>query len=261
MLADYHLHTHNSDDSKVEMYEYAEKALEMKFDELCFTDHKDYDVNDLNGIEAKKYLAEYNEVLNKYEDKINIKLGAEFGMQIFNIDKFENLFKSLPLDFVILSFHTVDRKMLWNKDFFEGRTQKEYNERYYQEIIDVTKIYKNYSVLGHLDLVRRYDLSYYPFEKVKDFIAEILKQIIKDGKGLEVNTSCFRYKIPDLTPSVDILKLYKDMGGEILTLGSDSHSIEHFGAKISDVQKQLKELGFKYFYTFDKMQPIEHDLI
>ena len=243
------------------MSEYAEKALELGFDEICYTDHKDYDVNDLNGISAEKYLKEYNEVLNKYGDKISVKLGAEFGMQIFNTDKFEKLFESLPLDFVILSFHTVDRKMLWNKDFFEGRTQKEYNERYYKEIIDVTKIYKNYSVLGHLDLVRRYDTSYYPFEKVKDFIAEILKQIIKDGKGLEVNTSCFRYKIPDLTPSVDILKLYKDLGGEILTLGSDSHSIEHFGAKIADVQKQLLEIGFKTFYTFDKMLPIEHDLI
>ena len=261
MLADYHLHTHNSDDSEVKMYEYVEKALDMGFNELCFTDHKDYDVNDLNGIDSNKYLTEYNQVLNKYSKKINIKLGAEFGMQIFNIDKFENLFTSLPLDFVILSFHTVDRKTLWNRDFFEGRTQKEYNERYYQEIIDVTKIYKNYSVLGHLDLIRRYDTSYYSFDKVKDFIAEILEQIIKDGKGLEVNTSCFRYKIPDLTPSVDILKLYKDLGGKILTLGSDSHSVAHFGAKISDVQKQLKELGFKYFYTFDKMVPVEHELI
>jgi len=261
MLADYHLHTHNSDDSKVEMYEYAERAIQIGFDEFCYTDHKDYDVDGLNGIESDKYLIEYKKVLEKYSDKINIKLGAEFGMQIFNINKFENLFKSLPLDFVILSFHTVDKKMLWNKDFFEGRTQKEYNERYYQEIIDVTKIYKNYSVLGHLDLIRRYDTSYYPFEKIKDFIAEILKQIIKDGKGLEVNTSCFRYKIPDLTPSVDILKLYKDLGGEILTIGSDSHSVEHFGTKIIDVQKQLKELGFNHFYTFDKMQPIGHNLI
>lgn len=261
MLADYHLHTHNSDDSKVKMDEYAEKAIQLNFDELCYTDHKDYDVNDLNGIEADKYLEEYNDVLNKYGDKIKLKLGAEFGMQIFNIDKFENLFKSLPLDFVILSFHTVDKKMLWNSDFFEGRTQKEYNERYYREIIDVTKIYKNYSVLGHLDLIRRYDTTYYPFEKVKDFIAEILKQIIEDEKGLEVNTSCFRYKIPDLTPSVDILKLYKDLGGKILTIGSDSHKVEHFGAKIADVQKQLLEIGFKTFYTFDKMLPIEHDLI
>ncbi|MBR1908603.1 histidinol-phosphatase HisJ family protein [bacterium] len=261
MLADYHLHTHNSDDSKIEMHEYAEKALELEFDELCYTDHKDFDVTGLGGINAEKYLSEYRDVLEKFDGKLSIKLGAEFGMQIFNTDKFEKLFSSLPLDFVILSFHTVDGKMLWNKDFFDGRTQQEYNERYYQEIIDVTKVYKNYSVLGHLDLIRRYDTSYYPFEKVKSFIAEILKQIINDGKGLEVNTSCFRYKIPDLTPSVDILNLYKDLGGEILTIGSDSHSTAHFGFKIAEVQKQLKELGFKHFYTFDKMIPLEHNLV
>jgi len=261
MLADYHMHTHNSDDSKVTMYEYAKKAIELNFDELCYTDHKDFDVEGLLGIEPHRYLKEYEKVLEQFGSNLNIKLGAEFGMQIFNIDKFESLFKSLPLDFVILSFHTVDGKMLWNRDFFSGRTQKEYNERYYQEIIDVTKVYKNYSVLGHLDLIRRYDVSYYSFENVKEFIVEILEQIIQDGKGLEVNTSCFRYKIPDLTPAVGILKLYKELGGEILTIGSDSHSVEHFGTKIIDVQKQLKELGFNHFYTFDKMQPIGHNLI
>ena len=126
--------------------------------------------------------------------------------------------------------------------------------------MNIIKSFKNYSVLAHLDLIRRYDKTYYGFEKTKDIVAEILTQAINDGKGIEVNTSCFRYHIPDLTPSVDILKLYKDLGGEIITIGSDSHAVSQFGFEIADVREQLAELGFEHFYTFDKMQPTRHSM-
>ena len=106
-------------------------------------------------------------------------------------------------------------------------------------------------------MIKRYDkCGEYPFEKVKPLIQKILKTIIKDGKGIEVNTSCFRYGINDLTPSIDILKSYRSLGGEIITIGSDSHEEGHLGHKINDVQGILKELGFKAVYTFDKMKPI-----
>ena len=134
------------------------------------------------------------------------------------------------------------------------------DEVHQYEILNVVKNFKNYSVLAHLDLIRRYDSAYYGFEKTKDIVAEILTQTINDGKGIEVNTSCFRYHIPDLTPSVDILKLYKDLGGEIITIGSDAHAVNQFGYEIADVREQLAELGFEHFYTFDKMQPTKHSM-
>ena len=93
-----------------------------------------------------------------------------------------------------------------------------------------------------------------------DIIESILKEAIYNGKGIEVNTSCFRYKLPDLTPSKKILSLYKDLGGEIITIGSDSHAVSQFGFEIADVREQLAELGFEHFYTFDKMQPTRHSM-
>ena len=144
--------------------------------------------------------------------------------------------------------------------FLLYKTQKEFNERYYNEILNFIKKYKDYSILGHLDVIRRYDKTYYPFEKVKDIIAEILKIVIADGKGIEVNTSSFRYKIPDFMPSENILKLYKDLGGEIITVGSDSHDILHLGSNFDKAREELIKLGYKHFYTFDKMKPIVHDL-
>ena len=85
-------------------------------------------------------------------------------------------------------------------------------------------------------------------------------QVIADGKEIEVNTSSHRYGLSDLTPSRDILKLYRELGGHILTLGSDSHKPEHLGAFLDETKEELKALGFKEFYTFEKMKPVCHML-
>ena len=98
----------------------------------------------------------------------------------------------------------------------------------------------------------------YPFEKLKPLLTEILRTVIADGKGIEINTSSQRYGLTDLTPSRDILKLYRELGGRILTIGSDSHKPEHLGAFIDETKQELKMLGFKEFCTFDKMKPVYH---
>ena len=98
----------------------------------------------------------------------------------------------------------------------------------------------------------------YPFEKIKPLLTEILRTVIADGKGIEINTSSQRYGLTDLTPSRDILKLYRELGGHILTIGSDSHKPEHLGAFIDETKQELKMLGFKEFCTFDKMKPVYH---
>ena len=103
----------------------------------------------------------------------------------------------------------------------------------------------------------RYDeQGLYPFEKVKPIITEILKTVIADGKGIEVNTSNHRYGIADMTPSRDILKLYRELGGTIITIGSDSHKKEHLGAYIDWAKEELRKLGYTQFCTFEKMKPV-----
>ena len=185
----------------------------------------------------------------------------EFGMQVSTVEEFQKLFNSYPFDFIILSCHQVDNQEFWTYEYQQTHTQEEYYQRYYSEIFNVMKVYDDWSVLGHLDMVKRYDKwGEYPFEKVRDIVAEILKLAIKKGKGIEINTSCYRYNLPDLTPSREILKLYKDLGGEILTIGSDSHRKEHLAAKIPETLKEILQTGFKNIYTFDKMQPVSHIL-
>ena len=100
----------------------------------------------------------------------------------------------------------------------------------------------------------------YPFAKVREIIAEILKAAINDGKGIELNTSSWRYGLKDTQPSREILRLYHDLGGEILTLGSDAHSPEFIGANMDEAREILRSIGFRVFCTFEGMTPDFHAL-
>ena len=276
MIIDYHIHTNYSDDCEYSMEEVVKDAISMGVEEICFTDHVDYGVKTdwdsgervvykagmarLN-VDYPRYYEEIIKLQNKFAEKITLKLGMEFGVQMHTIEKYERLFERYPFDFIILSLHQVEDKEIWCKEFQSGRSWKEYNERYYREMLELVQNYKNYSVLGHIDFITRYDDNgIYPFEKVKPIIEEILKTVIEDGKGIEVNTSCHRYGLNDLTPSREILRLYKDLGGRIITIGSDSHKKEHLCNYIEETMQELKEFGFKEYCTYEKMKPIFHNL-
>lgn len=182
-------------------------------------------------------------------------------LHVYTIEKYRNLFKRYPFDFIILSVHEVEDKEFWDQAFQKGRSQQEYNERYYEELLNLVRAYHDYSVLGHMDLIVRYDnAGIYPFEKLHPVITEILKTVIADGKGIEVNTSSHRYGLKDLTPSRDILRLYHELGGQIITIGSDSHKPAHLGAYIEETMDELKKLGFTQYCTFERMTPIFHTL-
>ena len=281
MYADYHLHSEFSDDSRESMDNQIQQAISLGLNEICFTDHVDYgikhDWDDPRGIAWRQdsmeplanvnypeYFAKLLRMRVTYGKAITIRSGLEFGIQSITVDNYKKLYDRYQdqLDFVLFSMHQVNNLEFWTQDFQIGKTQQEYNEEYYREILKTMKLFKNYSVLAHLDLLARYDKKgIYPFEKVEDLIAEILKQAINDGIGIEVNTSSWHYGLTDTQPSRKILKLYKDLGGKIITVGSDAHSTKYLADHIKDVYAILKnEIGFEEITTFDHMQPVFHKL-
>lgn len=287
MYADYHLHCEYSDDSNEPMENQIQEAITLGLDEMCFTDHVDYgikrDWDDPEGIiirhaiehgkEVDLVLANVNypkyfEALNMYQKKyassISIKKGLEFGIQSITVDAYEKLYASYQddLDFILFSMHQVNNLEFWTQDFQKGKTQKEYNDEYYKEIYQTMQMFHHYSCLAHLDLMARYDENgIYPFENEKDIIAEILKYAIRDGKGIEINTSSWKYGLKDTQPSRAILKLYKDLGGKIITVGSDAHETKYLASHIKDAYAILKnEIGINEIFTFDHMQPIFHKI-
>ena len=276
MKVDYHVHTIYSDDSWYLMEDVIKDAIEMGLDEICFTDHVDYGVKPdwenkhlarqykgepVLNVDYPRYFDEFRLLKSKYKDQINLKIGLEFGIQMHTISQFQKIYDTYEMDFVLLSIHQVEDQEFWTGDFQKGKTELESYDRYYEEMHQVIHNYSDYSCLAHMDLVRRYLVKENDqFERCKPMIEKILKKVIADGKGIEINTSSIRYEVPGLTPSVEILKLYKALGGTIITIGSDSHNESHLGFGVEEAKDILKELGFTSFCTFDKMKPQYHTL-
>lgn len=259
MFYDYHMHSSFSNDSKTDMEEMVKRSIELGLKKICFTDHVDYDLDtDFDwGIDYDKYFEKLNFLQNKYHKQISIKKGIELGLQKQITQKCSEDACKYPFDFIICSIHAINKLDLYFGEFFKNKTQHEAYETYFKELYTVVKNYKDYSVLGHLDLIKRYG----NYDKLlddslfSDIIEAILKQVIYDGKGIEINTSCYRYNLPDLTPSRNIISLYKDLGGEIITTGSDSHNPSQVAYQFDYIYTYLKESGFKYVSTFNKMKP------
>ena len=287
MYEDYHIHTEFSDDSREPMENQIERAIALGLEEICFTDHVDYGIkkdweegniewrrgdgmsydaskaDPLANVNYREYFGKLLRMKETYRDRIRIRQGLEFGIQTGTVPQYEKLWERYgdQMDFALLSMHQVDNKEFWNQEFQSGKTQKEYNLAYYQEILKVMRQFRHYSVLAHLDLIIRYDKNgVFPFSEVRDIVAEILRTAIEDGKGIEVNTSSWHYGLSDTQPSREILQLYRDLGGRIITIGSDAHTTRYLGDHIKDAQEILKGIGFTEICTFDHMNPLFHRL-
>ena len=261
MFADYHVHSFYSDDSTAPMEDMVKRAVSMGLDEICFTEHVDHGVKAVTNCDYAAYFDGLAAMRARYGGQIAIRAGIEFGVQVHTVPLYEEDFRNWPFDFVIMSCHQVDDKEFWRGDFQRGKTQDEYHSAYYSEIDGCCQRFQNYSVLGHLDVIRRYDpAGEYPDEKTVPLAEPILRRVIADGKGIEINTSSFRYGLRDLTPSRRLLERYRDLGGELLTIGSDAHSPEHLADHIPEVRDLLETMGFRWFCTFAGMKPVWHTL-
>lgn len=276
MLVDYHVHSEFSDDSWYDMEDVVKDAIKMGMKEIVFTDHVDYGIKldwddprksivyngeEVRNVDYEKYFKKIAYLQEKYNEQILIKKGLEFGVQTHTIDQFEKLYEKYPMDFILLSIHQVGDKEFWTGDFQKGKTESEIYKGYYQEMLDVVTEFHHYSCLAHMDLIRRYvDKEKDMFNETKKQIREILEYIIADEKGIEVNTSSVRYEVDGLTPSIKILELYYELGGRIITIGSDSHEPEHLGFGILETRQILKEIGFESYCTFENMEPIFHEI-
>ena len=199
-IADYHMHSTFSDDSQAPMEDMVLRALALGLDEICFTEHVDYGVKTDTNCNYPAYFNELERLQAKYQGRITIRRGIEFGVQLETIPQYETDAQSGGFDFILLSNHQIGNQEFWNQEFQAGKSQEEVHTAYYRAIFNIMGRFRHYSVLAHLDMMKRYDsLGPYPDRKVLPLIKKILRRAIGEGKGIEVNTSSFRYGLPDLS--------------------------------------------------------------
>lgn len=262
--ADYHHHSKFSFDGKDYMEDICRGAIAKQIDEICFTEHFDVDPKDVS-FGVLDYPA-YHECIElcrkKYGDKLLIKRGMEIGephLQPY-LEDLNREVNKMNLDFIIGSVHNINSVKL--RLTMPGKTVKEMYTDYFQEILSMVKI-ADIDVIGHLDLMKRYafaDYGNYEFNDYKNIIEEILTIAIERNIGIEINTSGLRNSVGEIYPKVEVLNLYKKLGGEIITVGSDSHSVADCFSGCEFGYNLLAKCGFKYFYTFNQREKIKHEL-
>ncbi|OGO78947.1 MAG: hypothetical protein A2Y23_02310 [Clostridiales bacterium GWB2_37_7] len=258
-MFDFHVHTYYSDDCNVSMENYILPAIEKGLKGICFTDHIDieYPNDDVKfQLDYTKYMKEIKNLKVKYKDKLEILSGIEFGMQPHILETDKSFFQDKQFDYILGSIHTASKKELYDGDFLQNKSEHQGIIDYFDDLIFCVKNFKCFNNLSHIDAISRY-ISKGSFEASKyiDYIEKALRIVIQEGKGIELNTSGRRYGLSFFHPEPSILKLYRDLGGEVITLGSDSHNPSTLAYGFSEAKDILLNCGFKYYTVFRSGKP------
>lgn len=275
--ADMHMHTWFSTDSEACPRDMADEAVRKGLKTICFTDHFDKDNLEWGeeGIfDVDAYFVEMQKLQEEYAGKLNIRIGIELGLRTYLKDYYEELTKKYPFDFVIGSVHNVPYKkdaegnILYTdpaaEKLFTDRTDKKAYRLMMETTLENVRTSDCFQTLGHLDYVVRYGKSRekeYSYTDYADIIDEILKLLIEKEKGLEVNSAGLKYGLPFAHPHPDVLKRYRELGGEIITIGADAHKPEHIAYDFAKAEEILKSCGFKYYTEFFEQKPVFKQLI
>lgn len=264
-MFDSHVHSLFSPDSEAPMVRILDESIQKGLKSLCFTDHFDLDFDgkghDLT-FDIKEYLSAIHKLQKQYKGQIDICAGIELGLQPHVLTRYENLLHGEPFDYILASIHSVDRQDLFSGKYFDSRDQSIAYIDYFSSLKECILRYDNFQALGHIDVIKRYG-NYpesLPFSSYREILREIFSLLIEKGKGIELNTSGVRYGLEAFHPSIEILKDYRDLGGEIITLGSDSHKANGTGVHFSEALALLHQLGFRYYASFKKQQPLFHKI-
>lgn len=261
-MYDFHTHSHFSSDSKASMQEMAQACKNIGLKGMCFTEHidLDYPSSEISfEFSYSEYINELESTKALFSRDFEIFAGLELGMQPHLAEQNKALLEGRRYDFIIGSIHCVKRKDMYDGSFLEGITPNKAVMNYFDDMLQCIDNFSEFDVIGHLDAIRRYlkgSEKIFSYDAYKEFIHDILTKLINSGKGIEVNTSALRYGLSAIHPLPEILKLYKSLGGEIVTIGSDSHSPGTLGYGFRSAMTMLSDYGFKYYTIFKDRKPV-----
>ena len=261
-MFDYHMHTTVSYDGHSSPQEMADAAAAAGLREVCFTDHLDY-MNRTPRSETAFSVADYSLAYDELSvPGLLIRKGVEVGLTPWNAGEIDADIAKRRYDFVLGSLHFINDEDPYFPYFWEGKTILQAEEMYFTEMLKCLRIHDNFDVLGHLTYISKVAAHpacrKLPLDEYREIVAEIMKVLIDKGKGIEVNTSGVD-RCGDYLPGAEYLRLFKDLGGKIVTVGSDAHAADRVGQYTMDACRLVNEI-FGYVCTFADRKPIFHKL-
>lgn len=259
-LVDYHMHSNYSSDGHNTIMELCKSAIKKGIREIAVTDHFEPSVENENYTfyNQKGYWAYMTKARRIYKGKLNIKLGVELGQPHLFPEASNAVLADFPYDYVLASAHKLpDGKDVSEIDYSQ-LSEEEVCSIYLQQLKELI-YWNNFDCIGHLDLIKRYSAAVYKknisLASQYELLKEVLQLAIRSGKGIEINTSGLRQAPKETMPGLDVLKLYRDLGGEILTIGSDAHFAEDVGKGLGEAQILARMAGFRYITVFNNRKP------
>ena len=230
--------------------------------EICFTDHIDYEVGvekQIMVFDTDVYNAAYDDLRSR---KLKIRRGMEFGIKPGNQADLKKDLQRRHFDFVLGSVHFVNEQDVYLEPFWKGMTVERATKLFLEETLACVQAHDDYDVLAHLTFISkgRAHPTHEPIylKDCREIGDEILKALVRKGKGLEMNTSGVD-RCGDYLPGVDFFRRFRELGGEIVTMGSDAHTWDRVGQYTNQACAILKDI-FGYVCTFEDRKPIFHKL-
>ena len=262
MIADTHLHSCYSDDSEELMEAQVKRGIELGLPAMCFTDHIDWDfpLPEFHfDFDIGKYMKDITLLQEKYGSQIRILKGVELGMQPQLGDRYRQLLSEFPFDYAICSQHLVNGQDPYYPETFAGREDADVFYDYFEETYQNLRLFHEADTMAHLDYVVRYGkkgTEDYSYRRFADLIDEILRLLIRYDIALELNTAGIRKGLGFPNPHPDVIRRYRELGGKLITVGSDAHVHEDLGKDFAAAGQILKAEGFTEICYFVERSPV-----
>lgn len=257
ITADFHTHTDFSSDSEQPMEGALEALISKGIKTVCFTEHMDMDYPGGEFIlDTAAYRARLLELREKFQGRIVVLFGVELGLMEYLAPRLREYVSGWDFDFIIGSSHLVDGVDPYYPEYFSRHGDYNGILRYFESILANIRAFDDFDVYGHLDYVVRYSgaKNYHPAD-FAELLDEILKTLISMGKGIELNTAGLKYGLEFAHPHPELLKRYRELGGEIITVGSDGHKADHYAWDFDRAGDILRNAGFGYYTVFRGRKP------
>ena len=262
-LFDSHTHTDNSPDAVSSPMMLCEAAVEYGFSGIAVTDHCNMELFDRDNYELRirQSFFETLKARSVFRGMLTVSCGVELGQPLEAPERAEALIEKYDFDFVLCSLHALPGQLNFCYNKYANFSKKQLDiifAAYLRQLIRTIK-WGRFDSLAHLTyplrcLINR-DGEAPDLSLCRELVDEALRLLIQNGKALEINTVGLRTALGSTLPPLDTLKRYRELGGELITLGSDAHCQKDVGAGVSEAMDCARAAGFRYFAFYRERKP------
>ena len=259
-MSDTHVHSDQSRDAVDSVMAICEEAIEKGIGEITITDHyepRPYG-NDNVGYNPMQAWLEVRRARLRYGKDLSVRLGVELGQPHLYPEESLAIVASVPYDYILASVHTDRRGKTYYERDYAGQDIRAIREAYLTEVLHMVR-WGQFDGIAHLDVPARYaDGKEFDITRSADLTRTILKEIIHRGKALELNTKGWTDAEgkQHFSPDIRVLEWYRELGGEMIALGSDAHDKRDLGREFKRARKMLTNLGFTHTVSFTDRTPV-----